>query len=80
MHGPLVFSFAFRRRTPSPFSCQLHQQLEGWADEFGGDFELTITGKRIVFVTGAEDIRRILLSRPTKFRRGWTTVRDPDMR
>lgn len=50
---------------------KLNQQVQGWADGFGGDFELTITGKRVVFVTGAEDIRRILLLRPTMFRRGW---------
>ncbi|CAN0228567.1 unnamed protein product [Pylaiella littoralis] len=53
-------------------SDKLNQQLEGWADEFGGDFEVTIAGNRIVFVTGAEDVRRILLLRPSKFKRGWT--------
>ncbi|CAM9435860.1 unnamed protein product [Hapterophycus canaliculatus] len=50
---------------------KLNQQLEGWADEFGGDFELFFSGKRVIFVTGAEDTRRILLQRPTKFARGW---------
>lgn len=53
---------------------QLNQQMEGWADEFGGDYEQTIMGKRVVFVTGVEDIRRILLLRPAKFKRGWTAV------
>lgn len=52
----------------------MNQQLEGWADEFGGDFELTIAGNRVVFVTRAEDIRHILLLRPAVFRRGWMPV------
>lgn len=53
---------------------QINQQLEAWADEFGGDFELTIAGSTVVFVTGAEDMRRILLLRPTVYKRGWTPV------
>lgn len=67
--------FVFLSSQAVSFSCQLHEQIEGWADDFGGDFELTVTGQRVIFVTGAEDIRRILLSRPTKFKRGWTPVR-----
>ncbi|CAM9573088.1 unnamed protein product, partial [Scytosiphon promiscuus] len=50
---------------------QLNEQLEGWADEFGGDFELAVFGKRVIFVTKTEDARRIYVSRPTKFVRGW---------
>lgn len=57
-------------------SRQLNQQLEGWADEFGGDFELAIFGKRVVFVTGPEDARRMNHQRPTKFLRGWFEVRN----
>lgn len=57
-------------------TCQMNQQLQGWADEFGGDFELTIAGTRVVFVTEAEEIRRLLLLRPSKLRRGWTPVRN----
>lgn len=53
---------------------QLMQQVEGWADEFGGDYEVTLIGKRVIFVTDPEDIRRILLLRPSKFKRGWRPV------
>eukprot|EP00903_Cladosiphon_okamuranus_P020514 g18832.t1 len=53
-------------------SEKINQQLEAWAEELGGDFELTIAGSTVVFVTGAEDIHRILLLRPTVFKRGWT--------
>eukprot|EP00752_Nemacystus_decipiens_P003173 g2936.t1 len=53
-------------------SEKINQQLEAWADELGGDFELTIAGSTVVFVTGAEDMHRILLLRPTLFKRGWT--------
>ncbi|CAN0578910.1 unnamed protein product, partial [Ectocarpus sp. 12 AP-2014] len=52
-------------------SEKMMQQVEGWADEFGGDYEITLIGKRVIFVTDAEDIRRILLLRPSKFKRGW---------
>ncbi|CAN0178058.1 unnamed protein product, partial [Ectocarpus fasciculatus] len=52
-------------------SEKMMQQVEGWADEFGGDYEVTLIGKRVIFVTEAEDIRRILLLRPSKFKRGW---------
>lgn len=69
-----LFYFNVERLFSSFRSCQLHHQLEEWADEFGGDFELTVTGVRLTYVTGAEDIRRILLSRPTTFRRGWAPV------
>ncbi|CAM9835267.1 unnamed protein product [Ectocarpus fasciculatus] len=60
-------------------SEKLMQQVEGWADEFGGDYEVTLIGKRVIFVTGAEDIRRILLLRPSKFRRGYTPSQFPSM-
>eukprot|EP00752_Nemacystus_decipiens_P014607 g13007.t1 len=45
-------------------------QLEGWAKEFGGDYEIQLVGKRVIVVTGLADIRRILIQRPTKFKRG----------
>eukprot|EP00752_Nemacystus_decipiens_P003174 g2937.t1 len=51
---------------------KLALQVEGWADDFGGDFELTIAGSTVVFATEPEDIRRILLLRPSVFKRGWT--------
>eukprot|EP00903_Cladosiphon_okamuranus_P007588 g7361.t1 len=50
---------------------KLDQQVQAWADEFGRNFEVTIAGSTIVFVTNAEDIHRIFLQRPTNFRRGW---------
>ncbi len=48
--------------------------MEGWADEIGGDFELTIAGSTVAFVTNPEDMRRMLLQRPSVFRRGWAAV------
>eukprot|EP00752_Nemacystus_decipiens_P014601 g13003.t1 len=45
-------------------------QLEGWAEEFGGDYELHLLGRRIIVVTGLADIRRMLTLRPSKFKRG----------
>ncbi|CAM9729929.1 unnamed protein product [Ectocarpus sp. 4 AP-2014] len=60
-------------------SEKMVQQVEGWADEFGGDYEITLIGKRVIFVTDAEDIRRILLLRPSKFKRGWRPSQFPWM-
>ncbi|CAN0394924.1 unnamed protein product, partial [Ectocarpus sp. 12 AP-2014] len=60
-------------------SEKMMQQVEGWADEFGGDYEITLIGKRVIFVTDAEDIRRILLLRPSKFKRGWRPSQFPWM-
>ncbi|CBJ30458.1 cytochrome P450 [Ectocarpus siliculosus] len=55
-------------------SEKMMQQVEGWADDLGGDYEITLIGKRVIFVTDPEDIRRILLLRPSKFKRGWRPV------
>ncbi|CAM9461272.1 unnamed protein product [Ectocarpus fasciculatus] len=60
-------------------SEKMIQQVEGWADEFGGDYEITLIGKKMIVVTGAEDIRRMLLLRPSKFRRGWRPSQFPWM-
>lgn len=49
--------------------------FEGWAEEFGGDYELHLVGIRAIVVTGLADIRRILALRPTKFKRGLRAVR-----
>ncbi|CAN0206214.1 unnamed protein product, partial [Hapterophycus canaliculatus] len=45
-------------------------QIERWAEEFGGDYELNLVGTRVICVTGLADIRRIMTLRPAKFRRG----------
>ncbi|CAM9971103.1 unnamed protein product, partial [Ectocarpus fasciculatus] len=45
-------------------------QLEGWAKEFGGDYELHVSGTKVIVVTGLSDIRRILTLRPSRFKRG----------
>lgn len=51
------------------------QQFEGWADEFGGDYELHIFGKKTRVITNVAEMRRILSLRPSKFKRGLTAVR-----
>ena len=56
---------------------QLVQQLEGWADELGGNFELTLFGRRAVVATTVADVRRVLSLRPQVFRRGLTPVSFP---
>ncbi|CBN79213.1 cytochrome P450 [Ectocarpus siliculosus] len=48
-------------------------QLEGWAKEFGGDYELYLAGNKVTVVSGLSDIRRILTLRPSKFKRGIVT-------
>lgn len=53
------------------------QQFEGWADEFGGDYELTLFGKKMVVLTSPADCRRIMTLRPSKFGRGLTPVNPP---
>lgn len=53
---------------------QATQQLEGWAREFGGNYELYLFGRRAVVVTEVGDIRRILTLRPSKFKRGVKSV------
>ncbi|CAM9660900.1 unnamed protein product [Pylaiella littoralis] len=49
------------------------EQMETWAQEYGGDYEVHIAGARAICVTGLPDIRRILTLRPSKFRRGLVT-------
>lgn len=51
---------------------QLTAQLEDWADEYDGDYELHILGRRTIVVTDASELRHILALRPTKFKRGLT--------
>lgn len=46
--------------------------MEGWADEFGGDYELSLFGKKMVVFTTPADCRRIMTLRPSKFGRGLT--------
>ncbi|CAN0057062.1 unnamed protein product [Scytosiphon promiscuus] len=50
---------------------KFNDQVEGWAEEFGGDYELFLLGTRVVIVTGTDDARRIHHLRPSKFSRGW---------
>ena len=56
------------------FVQQLIAQVENWAKEFGGDYELNIFGRRMVVLTSVADIRRVLTLRPSKFRRGLDSV------
>lgn len=50
------------------------QQMETWADELGGKFQLTVFGKRVVVVAGIDGVRHVLNKRPNIFRRGLTPV------
>lgn len=61
----------FRSSTRFP---QIGHQFEGWADKYGGDYELRLLGRRCIVVTGVAEIRRILSLRPSKFKRGLTEV------
>lgn len=54
---------------------QLAQQMERWADKYGGDYELRLFGRRCIVVTSIPEIRRILSLRPSRFKRGLTDVR-----
>lgn len=49
-------------------------QMEAWADESGGTYELTIFGKRTVVATEVSDVRRVLNLRPSVFKRGLSAV------
>ena len=81
---PRSFSRAFRFVSASLSRSAVHrrysvcrqmvQQLEGWADEFGGDYELSLFGKRMVVLTRPAECRRVLSLRPAKFGRGLTPV------
>ena len=68
------FVTILKLRVMSPH--QITQQLEGWASEFGGDYELDIFGVRMVVVTGLADIRSMLMLRPSTFKRDVSSVRD----
>lgn len=75
--GDLGSSAAGSRHAPASAACavaQLTQQLEAWADEYKGDYELRVLGKRVIVVTDPVDVRRILSLRPSKFMRGLTPV------
>lgn len=48
----------------------LHQQLEGWAREYGGKFRFAITSRRFMVVTDPEAISAVLRQRPQLFRKG----------
>ncbi|CAM9310255.1 unnamed protein product [Ascophyllum nodosum] len=49
---------------------KLTTQVENWAEELGGDYELNIFGWSVVVLTSVADIRRVLTLRPSKFKRG----------
>lgn len=40
-------------------------QLEAWVDKLGGDYELTVFGKRTVVATEVVDVRLVLNLRPS---------------
>lgn len=48
----------------------LHQQLEGWASQFGGKFRFAITSRQFLVVTDPEAISSVLRQRPQLFRKG----------
>lgn len=54
---------------------QITQQLEDWAKKFGGDYEINIFGSSVVVLTSVSEIRQVLNLRPSKFRRGFASVR-----
>lgn len=56
-------------------SHQMVGQMEAWADELGGNYELTMFGKRTVVATEVADVRRVLNLRPSLFKRGLSAVR-----
>ena len=74
MKSPTQSVTTITLRAMSPH--QITQQFEGWASEFGGDYELDIFGVRMVVVTGLADIRSILMLRPSAFKRDMSSVRD----
>ena len=58
----------------SPPVEQFTAQVESWAEEFEGDYEIQIFGERVIVLTSVEDIRQVLALRPSKFLRGLTPV------
>ena len=59
------------------YAEQLTGQIERWAEEFGGDFELHLFGKRTIALTSVEDIRRVLALRPSKYCRDVSSMLVP---
>ena len=53
---------------------QFTAQVESWAGEFEGDYEIQIFGERVTVLTSVEDIRQVLALRPSKFVRHLTPV------
>lgn len=56
------------------FTPQWAKQMEGWADKYPGDYEISMMGVRVIVVKDAAEIRRILSLRPSSFRRGLSPV------
>lgn len=54
-------------------------QVEGWAEQFGGDYELHVAGARVICTSEISDVRRILTLRPSKFKRGLAKVSCPPL-
>lgn len=73
----VIWFLTFSGGAPPPalhlYDEQSVSQLEGWAKEFGGDYELYFAGNKVTVVTGLSDIRRILTLRPSRFKRGVVT-------
>lgn len=70
-----VFICVFRLASLGPLIAhQLLQQLEGWADEYKGDYELRILGRRVIVIADPVKMRRIMAQRPSLFRRGLSPV------
>lgn len=53
---------------------QFIQQLEGWADKYKGNYELRVLGGPVIIVSEPSDMERMVLLRPSRFRRGLTPV------
>lgn len=53
---------------------QIPQQLEGWADKFGGQYELFLFGTRRIMVVDPDESRLISSRRPAGFGRGPNSV------
>jgi hypothetical protein len=47
----------------------MHNQIEGWADEYGGVYKLVLRPSKFSLVTDPNIIQEVLRQRPDKFRR-----------
>ena len=47
----------------------MHNQLEGWADEFGMVYKLILGPSKLTVITDPNIIQEVLRQRPDKFRR-----------